>query len=143
MMTAMTSPKPSPRNSRPCILLVDDDPGVLAGLRRVLQVSEPIWEIHVAADGRQALDALSHKRFDVVLTDLTMPGIDGFELLAELRRSHPGTVRIIHSSQITTLGAERVRHLADAAIPKPSTALDLLSIMRWAERTSRPPPRPV
>jgi DNA-binding response OmpR family regulator len=74
----------------------------------------------------------------VVLTDLTMPGVDGFQLLGELRRSHPGTVRIIHSSQLTTLGPERVRHLADAALMKPSSALDLLSIIRWAERASRP-----
>lgn len=139
----MTSLKPSLRTSRPRILLVDDDPNVLAGLRRVLQVSEPIWEIQVASDGRQALDALLSTRFDVVLTDLTMPGIDGFALLAELRRSHPGTVRIIHSSQITTLGPERVRYLADAALAKPATALELLSVMRWAERASRPPARPV
>jgi DNA-binding NarL/FixJ family response regulator len=137
MMTAMTSQKPAVRSSRPRILLVDDDPSVLAGLRRVLQVSEPIWEIQVASDGRQALRAVADAHFDVVLTDLTMPGIDGFALLAELRRSHPETVRVIHSSQITTLGPERIRHLADAAIPKPSTALDLLSVIRWAERTAR------
>ena len=116
----------------------DDDPGVLAGLRRVLQISEPTWELHAASDGRQAMRALLETRFDVVLTDLSMPSIDGFELLAELRRSHPGTVRIIHSSQVTTLGPEHVRHLAHASIPKPSTALELLSVMRWAERASRP-----
>jgi len=140
-MAAMISQKPSMRVSRPRILLVDDDPGVLAGLRRVLHIAEPIWEIVTAIDGKRALQALSTGRFDVVLTDLTMPGIDGFELLAEVRRSHPGTIRIIHSSQLTTLGPERVRHLSDGAIPKPSPALDLLSIMRWAERVSRPAPR--
>jgi CheY-like chemotaxis protein len=126
------------RTSRPRILLVDDDPSVLVGLRRVLQVAEPIWEIHTAADGKKALEALRTGHFDIVLTDLTMPGVDGFLLLAEVRRSHPGTVRVIHSSQITTLGPERIRHLADAAITKPSTALDLLAVVRWAERVSRP-----
>ncbi len=138
MMAGTISSKPAPRTTRPRILLVDDDPGVLAGLRRVLHISEPIWEIHMASDGRQAMRALLEGRFDVVLTDLSMPSIDGFELLAELRRSHPGTVRIIHSSQVTTLGPEHVRHLAHASIPKPSTALELLSVMRWAERASRP-----
>jgi len=138
MMVGTSSSKPAPRTARPRILLVDDDPGVLAGLRRVLQISEPVWEIHTASDGRQAMRALLEQRFDVVLTDLSMPSIDGFELLAELRRSHPGTARIIHSSQLTTLGQERIRHLAHASIPKPSTALELLSVMRWAERASRP-----
>jgi two-component system response regulator PfeR len=137
----MTFHKSTPRSSRPRILLVDDDPGVLAGLRRVLHVSEPVWEIVVASDGREALSALKSGRFDVVLTDLTMPGIDGFKLLQEIRQSHPGTIRIIHSSQITTLGAEHIRHLADATLPKPSTALELLAVMRWAERESRPPQR--
>jgi CheY-like chemotaxis protein len=137
-MAATISLKPSMRTSRPRILLVDDDPGVLAGLRRVLHIAEPIWDIQTALGGQKALAALQSGHFDVVLTDLTMPGIDGFQLLAELRRSHAGTVRIIHSSQLTTLGPERVRHLADAALPKPSSALDLLSVIRWAERASRP-----
>lgn len=141
MMAAVLSQKPSLRTCRPRILLVDDDPGVLAGLRRVLRIAEPIWEIHTATDGKKALEALAKGRFDVVLTDLGMPAVDGFELLAEVRKSHPGTIRIIHSSQLTTLGPERVRHFADAAIPKPSTALELLSVMRWAERVSRPGPR--
>lgn len=137
MMAGTISSKPAPRTARPRILLVDDDPGVLAGLRRVLHISEPTWEIHTASDGRQAMRALTAGHFDVVLTDLSMPSSDGFELLADLRRSHPGTVRIIHSSQLTTLGPEHVRHLAHASLPKPSTALELLSVMRWAERASR------
>lgn len=136
MMVGSMSSKPAPRTARPRILLVDDDPGVLTGLRRVLQISEPIWDIQTASDGRQAMSAVAEGRFDVVLTDLSMPTIDGFELLAELRRSHPGTVRIIHSSQLTTLGPEHIRHLAHATVAKPSTALELLSVMRWAERAS-------
>jgi DNA-binding NarL/FixJ family response regulator len=112
--------------------------GVLAGLRRVLQISEPIWENLTESHGRQAMSALAQGRFDVDLTDLSMPTIDGFELLSEQRRSHPGTVRIIHSSQLTTLGPEHVRHLAHATVAKPSTALELLSVMRWAERAARP-----
>jgi CheY-like chemotaxis protein len=143
MMAATITLKPSVRTSRPRILLVDDDPGVLAGLRRVVQVAEPTWEIHAALDGKRALEALAIGHFDIVVTDLTMPGIDGFELLAEVRRSHPGTIRVIHSSQLTTLGPERVRHLSDAAVPKPSPALELLSVLRWAERASRPGARAV
>ena len=138
MMAATISHKPATRTSRPRILLVDDDPTVLAGLRRVLRIAEPVWEIHTVSSGEKALEALASGRFDVVLTDLTMPGVDGFELLVEVRRSHPGTVRIIHSSQLTTLGSERLRYLADASIAKPSPALELLSVMRWAERASRP-----
>ncbi len=76
------------------ILFVDDDPNVLDGLRRMLHPMRKEWEMAFAPGGEQALAALAEKRFDVVVSDMRMPGMDGAQLLTEVMRRYPETVRI-------------------------------------------------
>jgi len=65
-------------------LLVDDDDVVRHGVRQAL---EPIgWQVTEAEDGMRALEAITAGRPDVIILDLMMPKMDGFELLEELRR---------------------------------------------------------
>jgi len=65
------------------VLLVDDDEMVRRGVRHAL---EPLgWEVREAEDGRLAVQALSDTCPDVIILDLMMPNMDGFELLEELR----------------------------------------------------------
>ncbi len=76
------------------ILFVDDEPRILSGLRRMLRPMRHEWEMSFAGGGQEALDFLSREPFDVIVTDIRMPGMDGVELLKEVRKQHPKIVRI-------------------------------------------------
>jgi HD-like signal output (HDOD) protein len=79
------------------ILFVDDEPNVLGGLQRMLRSMRHEWEMAFAAGGKEALDVLARESFDVVVTDMRMPGMDGADLLAKVMSRYPKTVRIILS----------------------------------------------
>ena len=64
------------------VLLADDHSIVREGLRRVLEDSNEIEVIAEAADGESALDLAIDKKPDVAVIDISMPGMDGIELLA-------------------------------------------------------------
>ena len=80
----------TPRN-RFCVLLVDDDPDTREMYAMALTLSE--FEVIEAADGQTALATASEFQPDVVITDLSGPNLDGFELL-EWLRGRPETARI-------------------------------------------------
>ncbi|CDM64095.1 response regulator [Pyrinomonas methylaliphatogenes] len=79
------------------ILFVDDEPKVLDGLRRMLRSMRHEWEMEFAEGGQAALAALAAKPFDVIVTDMRMPGMDGAQLLTEVRERYPHVVRIVLS----------------------------------------------
>ena len=70
--------------SKGTILLVDDDLEFRKAMKRMFERSG--YEITAAADGREALEALKYKKFDLVISDLRMPNLGGLELMSELRR---------------------------------------------------------
>src|SRR5271163_5252837 len=82
-----------------CLLLVDDEPLVLSGLRRSLHSMLDEWTMEYAVGGEAALEAMDRHPFDVVVTDMRMPGMDGAQLLNEVRRRSPHTVRVALSGQ--------------------------------------------
>src|SRR6185312_12650058 len=53
------------------------------------------YRVDVASDGNQAIEALRVSHYDLVLTDLKMPGVDGLSVLAEVQKSSPTTVTIM------------------------------------------------
>jgi HD-like signal output (HDOD) protein/CheY-like chemotaxis protein len=81
------------------VLFVDDDPNVLQGLRRMLRAYRHEWDMAFAGDGGEALALLERERFDVIVSDMRMPGMDGAELLSRVQDLHPHMVRIILSGQ--------------------------------------------
>lgn len=81
------------------ILFVDDEPHVLQGLQRMLRSMRDVWEINTATGGLEALDFLGRKPVDVVVTDMRMPGMDGNQLLQEIKNRYPEIVRIVLSGQ--------------------------------------------
>jgi putative nucleotidyltransferase with HDIG domain len=81
------------------ILFVDDEPRVLDGLRRMLFPMRHEWEMLFAESGQEALNMMTKDDFDVVVTDMRMPGMSGAEFLSEVRKRNPQTVRIVLSGQ--------------------------------------------
>ncbi len=79
------------------ILFVDDDPLVLDTLRLTVRVLNREWEACFAASGEEALELLARTSCDVVVSDLRMPEMSGAQLLNEVMRLYPGTVRMILS----------------------------------------------
>lgn len=75
------------------ILVVDDEPGVLTTVQAVLQREG--YDVDAAGDGASALAAIGHTHYDLVLTDLKMPDVDGLAVLAEVRKRSPQTVTVI------------------------------------------------
>ena len=105
---------------RPKILLVDDDPGVIRGLWRVLHNHRPEYQTNTAAGAAQALEALSELSYDVVVTDLQMPGGGGTVVLDALVRLYPETGRVVHSSQLESTRGFGCR-AAHVVLAKPAT----------------------
>ncbi len=81
------------------IIFVDDEPRVLDGIRRFLYPMRDEWHLKFAGSGSEALEIMSRNPFDVIVTDVRMPGMDGTELLSRVREQYPGVVRIILSGQ--------------------------------------------
>ena len=79
------------------ILFVDDEPLILEGLQRMLRPMREEWEMVFVGNGIEALKLMSQTPFDVVVSDMRMPQMNGAELLAEVLKRHPQTVRLILS----------------------------------------------
>jgi len=79
------------------ILFVDDEPSMLQLLKMVMRSMAGEWEMEFAGNGEAALTLIGLKAFDVVVTDMRMPGINGAQLLNQVLRQHPQTIRIILS----------------------------------------------
>jgi DNA-binding NtrC family response regulator len=81
------------------ILFVDDDPNVLSGLQRMLRPLRQTWSMRFVDGASAALDALACEPYDVIVSDMRMPGMSGAQLLAEVGQRHPHIGRIILSGQ--------------------------------------------
>ncbi len=79
------------------ILFVDDEEKVLDGLRRMLYSLRQEWDMGFVQSAAEALEALKKKEYDVVVSDMRMPGTDGAELLEIVKQQYPHTIRIILS----------------------------------------------
>lgn len=99
----------APRASRTRLLIADDHPLILAGIRRTLDRNAEIEIIGEAATGPQVLAMIERRRPDVVMLDPEMPGASGAELVETIRRDWPG-VRVV------VLSANTHQHAIDSAL---------------------------
>lgn len=83
------------------VLFVDDEPQVLRGIERMMDVADIDWEwdCEFAASGQEALELLSEGQFEVIVTDMRMPGMDGAELLERVSEKYPNMIRIVLSGE--------------------------------------------
>jgi CheY-like chemotaxis protein len=91
------------------ILIVDDDPRVLLILRATLERMSNGYQIVAAQAGTEALEKIRDKPFDLVITDVRMPGIDGIELVKAIRTLNLNTAVI----WITAYGCHKLQEECD------------------------------
>jgi CheY-like chemotaxis protein len=104
----MTAPV-SGRHHVPSVLVVDDDEVVRLIARRSLEgAGYHVWE---ASDGTQALGYLLQGVVDVVVTDIRMPKMDGWELLTHLRSMSPRVPTLLMSGYDVQLGTSKISEM--------------------------------
>ena len=79
------------------MLTVDDDPLILRALNRTFHTQRPEWEVVSVDSGEEAVRKMAGSRFDIVLTDMQMPGMDGSQVLHHARQLQPDAVRVVLS----------------------------------------------
>jgi len=104
------------------VLFVDDEPRILEGLRRMLRPQRHEWEMAFAPGGEAALAMLEATPFDVIVSDMRMPGMDGAALLHRVREVFPQMVRIVLSGHTELSTALRVVPVAHQFLAKPCDA---------------------
>ena len=115
------------------VLVADDHPVFREAALQILE--EAGHTVRTAADGPEALRKLAGGWFDVLLTDVLMPGMDGIELISEVRRQHPGVQIIAMSGGGNGRGREDFLNIASnsgagALLEKPFQANELLDRLR-------------
>lgn len=120
-----TGATPGPRLKR--VLFVDDEDMVLVGIRRMLRAGGKNWDLEFSLGGEAALCACAANGFDVVVSDMRMPGMDGLELLTEVRNRFPGTARMILSGYSAPQAALSAVGIAHRFLSKPCDAVALES----------------
>lgn len=101
------------------VLFVDDEPEVLRGIQRMLDPQRDQWDMAYAAGGEAALSLMGTVLFDVVVSDMHMPGVDGAVLLQAVCERFPSVVRIVLASQAEMEGALRTVSVAHQFLLKP------------------------
>ena len=115
------------------ILLVDDERMVLRALRRLVLSRHPDWEVLCARSAAAALGFLnSHAPIDVMVTDLSMPDVDGITLLGIVKERHPEVVRVVHSAHIESFVPQLAGGLCHEVLGKPAGATELVGTLELA-----------
>ena len=81
------------------ILIVDNQPKVYQGLKRVLWTQKPDWDLFYAENGQKALELIDEQKFDVIVSDIKMPVMNGSELLNHIYTKQPDIIRIVLSGK--------------------------------------------
>ena len=120
---------------KPSILVIEDDPSIVLGLR--MNLNRAGYAVRTATDGHVGLAELARERPDLVLLDLMLPGIDGLEILRQIR-SFDQTLPVV---VLTAMGGEqdKIKGLdlgANDYVTKPFSVAELLARVRAALRTA-------
>src|SRR5258706_12309252 len=123
---------PEPESAH--ILVVDDEGAIRYSISKTLQ--RVGYQVSAAASGEEALDMLGEQIFDVVLTDIRMPGLTGVELLSKIKERAPDAIVLLMTGY-ASLGTavESLRLGAHDYLIKPSSSQDIRqSVTRGLER---------
>lgn len=128
----MSSATPQATEARKRILFVDDDGNVLDGLRNVLRPQRHEWDMVFALGPEKALALLAEQKFDVVISDMRMPHMDGATLLAQVKRLQPQAVRMILTGQTEQESVMKSVFVAHMFLSKPCDHILLKAVVSRA-----------
>jgi putative nucleotidyltransferase with HDIG domain len=114
------------------ILFVDDEVNILEGLQRMLRPQRRQWDMAFATGGESALTMMDASAFDVIVSDMRMPGMDGAALLNIVREKHPGVLRFILSGYTELQASLRAVPVAHQFLLKPCDPETLRSAIERA-----------
>ncbi|MEX0732664.1 MAG: response regulator [Aquisalimonadaceae bacterium] len=130
-MTSSDKIRPGPN-----LLLVDDEPGILDALTLFLQLEG--FRVVQASNGRQALDQLESQRFDLVITDLMMPYMDGAQLIGMMRETPTwANIPIVLSSAALPRDSDLPQR-ADAFLCRPFGVCRLIEVIKLLMERQQP-----
>lgn len=119
--------------SNPRILIVDDEPKVAFFFQKNLEFSESGYIVNAVNSGPEALEELKKERYDLLITDLRMPKMNGLELLRHVRQVSPETQTILLTAYGTDAVWEEAKQLETfRALSKPLKIAELLTAVREA-----------
>jgi HD-like signal output (HDOD) protein len=101
------------------ILFVDDEPNVLDGVRTRLHRRRATWEMTFLPSGQAALEKMQERPYDVIVTDMRMPGMNGDDLLQTVSTRWPQTIRIVFSGYSELQQTIRLVPFAHQYLSKP------------------------
>jgi HD-like signal output (HDOD) protein len=116
------------------ILFVDDEPMILQGLQRMLRGMRDEWEMTFLDGGEKALNAMDASPFDVVVTDMRMPVMNGAQLLQAIKQKYPATIRLILSGHADQDLVDQCLGVAHQYLSKPCDPEQLKTMIRGATR---------
>lgn len=116
------------------VLVVDDEGAIRYSISKTLQ--RVGYQVHTAASGEEALEMMRRQEYDVVLTDIRMPGLSGVDLLARIKEEAPDAVVILLTGYASLETAiESLRLGAHDYLVKPSSSQDIRnSVAQGVER---------
>ncbi len=113
------------------IIIADDHPIVRAGLKQIVADSPDMEVIDEAGNGHELLDKVSRQHFDLVILDISMPGMDGLEALKRLKQEHPGLrVLVLTLHPEARYAVRSLRAGADGYLTKANAADELIKAIR-------------
>ncbi len=116
------------------VLFVDDEEMVLRGLKNVLRRRRAEWDMVFACGADAALAEIARAPFDIIISDMRMPGMSGVELLAAVKERAPGIIRIILSGHSENESMAKAFMVAHQFLSKPC---DGATLERTIERAAR------
>ena len=121
------------------ILFVDDEPALLAALSNLMRRDRHRWDLVFALGGAEALRELDQGSFDIVLTDMRMPEVDGLAVLTAVKERSPRTIRIILSGYAESAAVMQALPLVHQFLSKPCDAKTLRSTIERCGGDARLP----
>ncbi|MFC1543209.1 HDOD domain-containing protein [Candidatus Neomarinimicrobiota bacterium] len=109
------------------ILFVDDEQEILDALRRMLHPLSDRWDMVFESNGQHALDLMAENSFDVIVSDMQMPGMNGAKLLSKVREWYPQVIRIILTGRSDTALIPQVLTIVHQFLGKPVESKRLIS----------------
>lgn len=107
------------------IIFVDDEINIIQGLQRMLYPFRKDWNMSFCNSGEEALQLLAKSQFDVVVSDMRMPKIDGLHLFTKIKELYPNVVRIILSGYTEKESILNLPNVAHQFLSKPCDAATL------------------